>query len=213
MPSSISTNGLIGYWPFNGNDESGNGKNGVKFQVSAANDRFGNLNSAYYFVGSNSYLEIANSSGFELGGNVFSISIWVNCDANIPYLGGNLMNKSVNALVVGTTDNGSSGLPNTALKYGVGFDSYGKHYGVYPDILPKTGWNHIVCVRTSSGYDYYINNQKYTLPYNQMNVSKSDINNALFFGKGINGYLDDIVIYNRALSPDEIAALYNSTGK
>lgn len=30
VPSNIPTNGLIGYWPFNGNanDESGNGNNG-----------------------------------------------------------------------------------------------------------------------------------------------------------------------------------------
>lgn len=137
----------------------------------------------------------------------------MNRDANIPYLGGNLMNKSVNALVVGTTDNSSSGLPNMSLKYDVDFDTYGKHYAVYPDILPKTGWNHIVCVKTISGYDYYFNNQKYTLPFNQDNISKSDINSALFFEKGINGYLDDIIIYNRALTQDEITTLYNSTGK
>ena len=217
VPSYVATNGLIGYWPFNGNanDESGNGKNGVKFQVSGTTDRFGNLNSAYSFDGISSYIEVTNSAGFDLGGNDFTISVWVNSQSNIVSQGTHLISKSVNALVLGTYDNGSSGLPNTNAKYGVGFDTYGKNYGIYPDILPKTGWNHIVCVKSSSGYDYFINNQKYTLPFNLNNVSKSDINSALFFGKkngayagsNFSGYLDDIAIYNRALTQQEITNL------
>ena len=48
-----------------------------------------------------------------------------------------------------------------------------------------------------------------------MNVSKSDINSTLFFGKrsggysggNYSGYLDDIAIYNRALTQQEITYL------
>jgi hypothetical protein len=220
--TALPFDGLVGYWPFNGNtnDESGNGRNGVKNQVSESADRFSNLNSAYYFDGITSYIELTNTSNVELFGNDFSISVWVNSQSNIGDSGINLISKSINSLIIGIFDNGSSGLPNTNVKYGLGFDTYGKNYGIYPDILPKSGWNHIVCVKTSSGYDYYINNQKYTLPYNQGNVSKSDKNSALFFGKRVGysgenfkGILDDIAIYNRALNEVEISALYDSTGK
>ncbi len=221
LPLHVARNGLIGYWPLNNtaNDLSGNRRNGVKNQVAESPDRFGNLNSSYYFNGLSSFIEISNSSNVELFGNDFSISVWVKSQS-INNLGSNLISKSINSLILGTFDNGSSGLPNTNVKYGVGFDTYGKNYGIYPDIFPKTGWNHIVCVKKSSGYDFYINNQKYTLPFNMDNVSKTDINNALFFGKrngsnaggNFNGYLDDIVIYNRALTQSEITALYNYTG-
>ena len=220
VPSYVPSNGLVGYWPFNGNanDESGNGNNGVKNQVVESADRFGNLKSSYYFDGVSSYIGVDKTSSIELFGNDFSISIWVNSQSITNYYGSNLISKSINTLILGTYDNGSSGLPNTKVKYGVGFDTYGKNYGIYPDILPKTGWNHVVCVKTSIGYDYYINNQKYTLPYNKMNVSQSDINSALFFGKrngggigaNFNGYLDDIAIYNRALTQQEITTMYNS---
>jgi hypothetical protein len=219
VPSYVPTDGLVGYWPFNGNanDESGNGNNGVKNQVGESADRFGNLKSSYYFDGVSSYIGVAKTSSVELFGNDFSISVWVNSQS-IDNWGSNLISKSFNNLTIGNKDNGSSGLPNTNVKYGVGFDTYGKNYGIYPDILPKTGWNHIVCVKTSNGYDYYINNQKYSLPYNYNNVSKSDINSALFFGKrngggggaNFNGYLDDIGIYNRALTQEEITNLYNA---
>jgi hypothetical protein len=167
IPSYVPTNGLVAYWPFNGNanDESGNGRNGKNNQVVESADRFGNAKSSYYFDGKSSYIEVSNSSNIELGGNDFTISVWVNNASNLDTYGHNLISKSINTLIVGSEDMWSSGLPNTKVKYGVGFDTYGKNYGIYPDILPKTGWNHIVCSKSSSGYNFYINGQKYSLPY------------------------------------------------
>ena len=55
VPSYVSTNGLVGWWPFNGNanDESGNGNNGTVNGAILATDRFGNANSAFGFNGVN----------------------------------------------------------------------------------------------------------------------------------------------------------------
>ena len=60
--SNISTNGLIAYYPFNGNanDESGNGRNGIVNNANLATDRFGNNNSSYSFNGYNSHIDIGN---------------------------------------------------------------------------------------------------------------------------------------------------------
>ena len=51
VPSYVPANGLVGWWPFNGNanDESGNGNNGTVNGPTLTNDRFGNTNSAYNF--------------------------------------------------------------------------------------------------------------------------------------------------------------------
>ena len=53
VPSYVPTDGLVGYWPLNGNanDESGNGNNGTVYEVILSNDRFGNENSSYFFDG------------------------------------------------------------------------------------------------------------------------------------------------------------------
>ena len=50
---NIPSNGLIGWWPFNGdtNDESGNGNHGTISGTKLTSDRFGNANSAYSFDG------------------------------------------------------------------------------------------------------------------------------------------------------------------
>ena len=55
--AQVPTNGLIAYWPFNGNanDESGNNINGTISGATSTTDRFGAANSAYSFNGTNDY--------------------------------------------------------------------------------------------------------------------------------------------------------------
>ena len=51
VPSYVPTNGLVGYWPFNGNanDESGNGNNGIVNGATLSSDRYGNAGKSYSF--------------------------------------------------------------------------------------------------------------------------------------------------------------------
>ena len=51
VPSYVPSNGLVGWFPFNGNanDESGNGNNGtMNGGITNTTDRFGNTNSAFF---------------------------------------------------------------------------------------------------------------------------------------------------------------------
>ncbi|MFN9496226.1 MAG: hypothetical protein ACK570_08680, partial [Bacteroidota bacterium] len=51
VPAYVPTDGLVGWWPFNGNanDESGNENNGVVNGPILSPDRFGISNSSYLF--------------------------------------------------------------------------------------------------------------------------------------------------------------------
>ena len=53
LPAYLPTNGLVGWWPFNGNanDESGNGNHGTVNGATLTAGRNGNANSAYDFDG------------------------------------------------------------------------------------------------------------------------------------------------------------------
>ena len=55
VPSYVSTNGLVGYWPFNGNaqDASGNGNHGTVNGATLSTDRNSLTNSAYFFTTDN----------------------------------------------------------------------------------------------------------------------------------------------------------------
>jgi hypothetical protein len=79
VPSYVPSNGLVGYWPFNGNanDESGNGNNGTVNGATLTTDRFGNANSAYSFDGLNDYIDCGNSTSVSTPTN-FTFSVWIN---------------------------------------------------------------------------------------------------------------------------------------
>ena len=75
VPSYVPTNGLVGWWPFNGNanDESGNGNNGTVNGATLTSDRFGNASSAYSFDGVDDYIEIQLNQSLS-----YTYSAWVN---------------------------------------------------------------------------------------------------------------------------------------
>ena len=64
VPSYVDTNGLVGWWPFDGdaNDYSGNGNNGIVHGATLTTDRFGNARSAYDFDGLDDWIEVPNSN-------------------------------------------------------------------------------------------------------------------------------------------------------
>jgi len=83
IPAYVPTNGLVGWWPFNGNanDERGNGNNGTVNGAALTTDRFGFGNSAYYFDGVNDFIQISNNPSLE-SSNSITIAAWVFIETN-----------------------------------------------------------------------------------------------------------------------------------
>ena len=79
IPSYIPKDGLVGWWPFNGNanDESGNGNNGTVNGATLTSDRNGIANSAYSFVPKSNILINQN-----LYNTKFSLSFWFYANNN-----------------------------------------------------------------------------------------------------------------------------------
>ena len=77
-PSYVSTNCLLGWWPFTGNanDASINSFNGTVNSAVLTNDRFNNANSAYRFNGTNSFIQVTNAAALS-GFQDLTISAWV----------------------------------------------------------------------------------------------------------------------------------------
>ena len=62
LPNYLPTDGLVGWWPFNGNanDESGNGNDGIAFETSTGLDRW-SVPGPILFNGTGSQVVVANS--------------------------------------------------------------------------------------------------------------------------------------------------------
>ena len=76
------TNGLVAFYPFagNANDASGNGYNGTVFDASLTNDFLGDADSAYYFNGVDSAVNLPAATCNSVSDGTFAA--WVKLDRN-----------------------------------------------------------------------------------------------------------------------------------
>lgn len=75
--------GLIVYYPFNGNanDESENGHHGIVNGAALTADRFGRTNGAYEFDGTDDFIQLPGTSLLELDFPI-STSVWVSLSSD-----------------------------------------------------------------------------------------------------------------------------------
>jgi len=220
--TALPTNGLVAYYPFNGNanDESGNGNNGTVNGSTLITDRFGKSSSAYSFNGTNNSIVVPNSSTLNFSDNKLSISFWLKMP-NYPTSETHIITKYSG---VGTTTTGFMVVAYTdtatfVYRYAEAATTGGWGWAEMPMLnLPAfNSWFHVVTT-TDTGYDkLYINGILKASNPTKHNFNIGANNESLRFGIGppqnprsyYNGAMDDIRIYNRALTPAEVTALYN----
>ena len=223
VPNYVPTNGLISWWPFNGNanDESGNGNNGTVSGATLTGDRFGNANKAFTFDGANDYIDIGDPivNSLDFQGGAFTISAWFNATAvngnDIPLLlkstGSNVNSGDYGVVISNNTNN--------KVQFGMSFGN-GNGAAVSSVNSINTGiWQHLVIVfNSTSDIKLYLDNSLGLSCFSCTN-NPSILNNPstpLRFGwyqtynNFFNGKLDDIGIWNRALTQQEITDLYNA---
>ena len=223
--TTISVNGLVGEWLFSGDasDSSGSGQNGTVYEAVLAQDRFGQANRAYSFDGTNDYIKAA-ADPLPTADRTVSIWFFTNTISSNPGYG-----------VLGYGGNGSYGttwlmninsgaFPLTLETQGHNDINQLLYYYSAP---PVGAWYHWVITTDSSGMKMYLNGTvvasnatyitgTYTtgaalaigcIVYPSGTAPFWDSNIGYFAGR-----LDDVRIYNRALSETEITALYHEGG-
>lgn len=206
--SLYAQTGLIGSYPFSGNanDVSGNGNNGNVNGATLTTDRFGNPNSAYLFNGVNNYIDLGN--GFNYGSHSFSC--WARKDS---ITGGNTLVSKINN---GPYDmqNSEYGVNGFTIGTGTGWSSL---YSVTP-VVDLSQWNCFVVTYDAVSHigKIYVNGV-----LDSMNMGTySDVTNTPVFigarpywnGNGgpaffFMGAIDEVNIYNRVLTQQEVDSL------
>jgi hypothetical protein len=199
--------GLIADYPLNGNanDASGNNHNGSVVGASPCKDRFGKANSALSFNGVDNYISFESIPLKKLDN--CSLSAWIN-PASI--------DQDSMAVCMGSDD----GRIGNGFEFGVsGGNSPGNHlYGILGSvawidsgyIFPSpNAWYHVVMLRTNGVTKFYVNgiqtaNTESRRPFAPKAFTIGSATGIRFF----NGMIDDVRIYNRALSASEIQAIY-----
>ena len=227
VPSYLPTNGLVGWWPFNGNanDESGNGNNGTVNGAILTSDRMGNLSNAYSFDGVSDFIQCLNSGPSGSGPITLSFWYYSNSDSTqtvFSYGGinwGTLFDASINWKPSGSGP-----------CFGPSFVAEGTGISWGSIETQALSWHHVVIIVPESSTDcttliINVDGQiastcsfaNYGAPNlnfgnsNPIQIGKSHSPNIGVGNSNFNGKIDDIGIWNRALTQEEISNLYNAT--
>ncbi len=207
------TSGLVGYWSLDGDDisgttaydRSGSGNNGTL--TNGPTKTAGRIGQALSFDGGDDYVTISSSSALSIG-TAATYSTWVKMNALPPSsYGYSLIRKWSNGSEDKTLAIAQNGKPNLFF-YNVGS-------GVNANTVLSTGvWHHIVGTYDGTTEKIYIDGV-----LDNSNSASGDVADnvgaAVTLGHTpensayLNGFLDDVRIYNRSLSATEVRALYD----
>ena len=217
------TSGLVGWWKFDEGsgtttaDSSGNGYTGTL--NNSPTWTTGKLGDALTFAGSNESVSVPDTAALDLAGS-WTVSGWVNF-SSLPGAG-NV------AWIVEKTNASNQG------NYSIGYEnkfidgnstlmvyytsSGGSTYVEDPSPISLNTWYLVTGVwDSSSQYLYlYINGSLVSAGYTGAAPQTGSgvplyIGNSQYNNSGLDGVIDDVHVYNRALSASEVYALYAGT--
>jgi hypothetical protein len=227
--------GLIAYYPFNNNanDESGNNYNLTVKDAALTSNRFGEPSKAYSFNGTNAFMTIPKLLKADTLRQV-TISVWVKTEqlANECILSF-LPQEQISCSYLLGFDNSSSTY-RTLHKMVTTASPYNCTTSMISDAItnPFNKWTHLVLVQKYYSENIALHRNDYFQYFNgnKLKVSSTTIGSnpmATSFSRGgtigcnnnsgnnnfnfnfFKGSIDDVRIYDRALSDEEILQLYN----
>ena len=222
--TSINTgtlkDGLVGYWSFDGADMSGNtafdrsgqGNNGT---LTNGPQRIeGRIGQALEFDGVNGggdYVDVASASSIEPT-EAITVSAWVKpkivpqSDKGVVVFRNDADDPSIEAYTLDIDSNYMFNINARSPNNGVSITSVS---------VPTKEWTHVVGTYDRVSAKIYVNGvfeastaSTTAISYNgarQLIIGGSVLGSCCMF----NGFIDDVRVYNRALSPDEVKRLYN----
>ncbi len=205
--------GLVAQYDFQGNadDSSGNARNGAVFGAQLTSDRFGNPNSAYAFQKVGDYIVVQDSMHPQ-GEVTLTYSCWVKIEGNL----------DAQLLNVASAPPGAKFTPNSrsdfsAVSNRLGYIGEGNDFGLNTPLSAHV-WHLVALTKASTNLTFYVDGK--LVGTGRTRSGQNVTSHTLFIGDNGNRYhnnyeqfigaLDDVKIFNRALSPDEVQQLYQS---
>ena len=240
VPVYVPTDGLVAWYPMNGNalDESGNGYHCDSFGAVLTADRHGTSSSAFNFDGEGSHLR-----GASLPFSDLSISLWFKHDSGgYTYTYDPNSTPPIGAQLVGQ---GTAHNPCSWADFAIGFadaptgnddllaweKSNAGGCSVQQSsadwLLETDTWIHLIAISQGTQVDFFIdgdwvNSVEFDEPFNftgsVFSIGARYVENCSGGepcsgpGNAWSGAIDDVAVWNRALTPQEISSLYSGVG-
>ena len=223
--------GLIAYYPFSGNasDWSGHGYNGVVSGATLTTDRFGNPSSAYNFDGIDDYIEVPNTNDVFSLTHAWTLAAWVrpfnsSTDVRDDPIVWKLANNNTHedTFILGWGASPTMPVENSFMT-GLERAVDGRDFKIVSGSHNPNEWLHVVGNYDGSELSIYVESvletqitigpvMAYTgpAPLRIGNLQNSSGHLSSLYDGAFYGEIDELHIYNRALSASEVTELYNS---
>lgn len=225
----VSNRSLVGWWPMEEGtstmiaDYSGNNNHGTTTGMAVPPTAFsgwttGRLGKSLNFDSENDRVDIPDSGSLNFGGiTTTTFAAWVYLDS-YPPLGDNYIYQIIgdeSACAAGGSviwRIGSQGSITYQKRIGINFRSPTDHDDQNNTDLPLRTWTHIAVTTDGTNARYYINGRLDTTNAYAFTPQSSPCSWGIGYMNGGNarffdGKIDDVRIYKRTLSPEEISAL------
>lgn len=219
----VLENGLVSWWTFDGpdvnwgsgrvTDKSGQGNTGYVINMSTTSSpTSGKVGQALSFDGTNDRVYVPDQAAFHSNTNR-TVSFWMNAATNTLFYSRIIAEVSdgSNSWEVIQGHNGSAASNALVLLNEVGGSSVTVNTPV-GSILPNNLYHVVVLFDSTTATDVYINGISQTLTGNSFTSTHAtglSIGNRGDGNRPFLGIIDDVRIYNRALSASEVKQLYS----
>lgn len=221
----INETDLILASPFSGNanDETSLGNHAIVSGATLTADRYGTANSAYYFDGIDDEISYPVTTDHHISLPI-SISIWMKTEIVSPTEFVRFFCTHDNGTYGGVALFSRDGKLEVAYGDGGGSGSSNKRRIAFQDVINEKEWHHIaVVIKGPTDFDVYIDNVLQTtgsyagsggdIAYPSGGYGKVGTvdwgNNLTDEEKHFNGTVDDIYVWNRAITPQEIDDIFD----
>ena len=214
--------GVVGYWSFDDGTINGDkvsdvlGNNDGKLDGNPKQVK-GKVGKALEFDGQN-FVHIEGTKTLDVNGSeAMTVAAWINADSESPVVG---VVAGCCGTIVAQRDVDSWALrfdgrnAGAELEFIINAGGWQGDGGFGIPVYPKGEWHHIVCI--VDGNKRYIYGDGKQMKEDNFNGPMQAAGTEHEIGKandgGFVGLIDEVVIYNRALSANEVEMLYKSEG-
>jgi hypothetical protein len=218
------SNGLVGHWSFDGGDVtqqaiydgSGNNNNGYLIgNATSSAVTIGKLGQAFRFDGSDDYVRIPHSTSLDITGSAITLAAWVKLDGGgdtEQQIVGKVQNDGTHTDPYFAYQLAASSVDASTFSLRCGLTISGGYSALLDGPYPINGWSHVACTYDGTNRRLYLNGVQVDSDSLSGNISsftstvRLGVNGVV--DEALKGSLDDVRIYNRALSATEVKQLY-----
>ncbi|PYK96823.1 MAG: hypothetical protein DME19_18415, partial [Verrucomicrobia bacterium] len=199
--------GQVAWWPANGNANDliganhGTLRNGATFSG-------GEVDQAFKFNGLGQFVEVPDSDLWAFGTNDFTVELWAEFDSvgNMALIASDEGGGSRNKWILFSTGGG--------LIFHINSPTLGARDAVQAPFSPAAGvWYHLAVTRRGSSYTIFIDGDPAGTATDSNAIPDAAASLTIGGAEGqfyLNGSIDEVGIYSRALTASEVQSIYNA---